>query len=297
MTDIGRRRPASFRRRLVGPATLLVAVAAVVAVVAGSAARRPQEDVRAAHPTPGPIPTRIAAPAASALSNRTIRRVYGRGARAVAVVRPAEARAPLPTVLFLHGWGYQQRSAYGPWLRHLARRGNAAVVPRYQTGARSDPGSVRGAMLSGVRTALRHIAMAPGTLVVAGHSAGAALAADYAAVARSESLPQPRAVFAVYPGRAIIGTPGIPAADLARIPAATRLLAMAGARDIVVGQAPAREMVAAASTIPESRRRFVLVNRPAAADHLAPLRNSPVARASFWRRLDRLMDAARRSDD
>lgn len=293
MTDIGRRRPSSIRRRLAWLAIVLVPVAAVAAVIAGSAARRPQEDIGAARRTPDPGPTRIAAPTARAVSNRTVRRVYGNGARTVAVVRPAEAESPLPAVLFLHGWGYQRGSAYRPWLRHLARRGNAVIVPRYQTGPRSDPATVRGAMLSGFRTALRRVDVAPGTLVVAGHSAGAALAADYAAVARSEQLPQPRAVYAVYPGRAIIGTPGIPSANLASIPATTRLLAMAGARDIVVGQAPAREMVATARSIPESRRRLVLVNRPEVAGHLAPLRNSPVARATFWRRLDRLIDAAR----
>jgi acetyl esterase/lipase len=291
--EIGRRRPSSFRRRLLGLTTLVVAVAAVVVVVAGSAARRSHEDVEAPRGTLKASPTRTAAPAARAMSNRIVRRVYGTGARAVAVVRPAEPQVPLPALIFLHGWGYQQAGAYGAWIRHLARDGNAVIVPRYQTGPRSDPASVRGAMLSGVRTALRRIAVAPGTLVVAGHSAGAALAADYAAVAPSEKLPQPRGVFAIYPGRAIIGTPGIPSADLSRIPATTRLLVMAGARDMIVGQAPAREMLAAARSIPESRRRFLLVNRPQAADHLAPLRDSRVVRATFWRRLDLLIDAAR----
>jgi acetyl esterase/lipase len=236
---------------------------------------------------------RTAAPTASATSKRIVRRVYGTGARAVAVVRPAATQGPLPTILFVHGWGYQQAGAYRAWIRHLARKGNAVIVPRYQTGPHSDPATVRGAMLGGVRTALRRIDVAPGTLIAAGHSAGAALAADYAALAGSDELPEPRAVFAVYPGRAIIGTPGIPAADLSRIPATTRVLVMAGARDVIVGQEPAREMVAAARAIPESRRRFLLVNRPEAADHLAPLRTSRVVRATFWRRLDRLIDAAR----
>jgi hypothetical protein len=179
-------------------------------------------------------------------------------------------------------------------MRHLARRGNVVIVPKYQNGPHSDPARVRGPMLRGVRTALRRVELAPGTLVVAGHSAGAAMAADYAAVARSHRLPQPRAVYAVCPGRRIIGTPGIPAADPARIPPSTRLLVLAGARDVVVGQAPARELRAAATSIPASRRRFVLVADPRVADHLAPLRSSAAARKTFWRRLDRLIGAARR---
>ena len=37
--------------------------------------------------------------------------------------------------------------------------------------------------------------------MIAGHSVGGALAADYAAVAAFEGLPAPAAVFSVYPGR------------------------------------------------------------------------------------------------
>jgi len=277
-------------------AALLVSAIAGVAVIAsaadigGSAAPRSDTADPATRPTLAPPATA----ASSAVSRQTVRRVYGRGAAAVAVVRPAASEAPLPVVLFLHGWGYQRASAYGAWIRHLARRGNTVIVPRYQTGPRSDPAGVRAAMLRGVRTALRRIDAAPGTLVVAGHSAGAALAADYAAVARSHGLPRPRAIYAVYPGRAIIGTPGIPAADPARIPARTRLLVLAGARDAVVGQAPARQLVAAATSVRTGRRRLVVVHRPTVADHLAPLRSSRAARKTFWRRLDRLIEVARR---
>ena len=223
---------------------------------------------------------------------RVVRHRYGRGASGVAVVRP-DAAGPFPAVIFLHGWGYQRQSAYRRWIGHLARRGNAVIVPRYQTSLRADPARARSAMLRGLRTALRHVDVMAGTLIVAGHSAGAALAADYAATARAQRLPRPQAVFAVYPGRAIIGTRGIPAADPRRIPPDTRLLALAGARDIVVGQAPARELVQAATQIAPSRRRFVLIEDPAVNDHLAPLRSGRAARRAFWRPLDRLIERAR----
>ena len=226
-------------------------------------------------------------------SGATIRRVYGRGAASVAVVRPAGRGRALPLVLFLHGWGYDRRTDYAPWIRHLARGGNAVIVPRYQVGVRSDPRRVRGAMLRGLRSGLRRVDWIPGTLLVAGHSAGAALAADYAAIARRQGLPQPRAVFAVYPGRAILGTSGIPAVDPARIPASTRLLVLAGARDTVVGEAPARQLVTTATAIPPERRRLVLMRRSAVADHLAPLRSDRAARRAFWRRFDRLIERTR----
>ena len=236
--------------------------------------------------TPTPVATRT--PDLSPM-----RRVYGRGASAVAIVRPRDATGALPAVLFLHGWGYQRPGDYRRWIAHLARRGNAVIVPKYQSGPHSDPAAVRAAMLRGVRTALRHVDLEAGTLVVAGHSAGGAMAADYAAVARSHGLPRPRAVYAVYPGRRIFGTAGIPAADPALISASTRLLVLGGARDVIVGQGPARELRAAATSIPASRRRFVLVRDSRVSDHLAPLRSSEAARHVFWRRLDRLIDAAR----
>lgn len=296
MTETGRQ-GRSARRRRAAAAALLVALTAFVSTVVlpgrgGSAARPSEERSPAASVGPPRAPVRTA-PASRAVSRRTVRRVYGRGARGVAVVRPVATDGPVPVVLFLHGWGYRSAGDYREWIRHLARLGNAVIVPRYQTDTRTDPAGVRAAMLAGVRTALRHIDPAPRTLVAVGHSAGAALAADYAAIARSHGLPRPRAVYAVYPGRAIRGTPGIPAADLAQISSTTRLRVLAGAHDTVVGQAPARQLVEAATSVPAWRRRFVLVSRPPVADHLAALRSSSTARQTFWQPLDRLMEAVR----
>lgn len=295
-----RRRTTRRRRAAVALAVAGVAGAGVAAV--GAFERGAGEDTTAVRPSapapaaasPGPPPTTTAAsPAPARRPPRIVRRTYGTGDRAVAVVRPARPAAPLPVVLFLHGWGYQQPDAYRGWIRHLARRGNAVVVPVYQTSPSSDPAGVRAAMLAGFRTALRRLDNRPGSLVVAGHSAGGSIAADYAAVAGSEGLPRPLAVFAVYPGRAILGTPGIPEADPARMPSTSRLTVLAGTRDTVVGQAPARRLVAAARSIPRSRRRLVVVDRADVADHYAPLRSTRAARRAFWRRLDRLIGAAR----
>lgn len=290
-------RPTS-RQRIVVASVLSAAAASAVAVAVAD--RGSPQAVRSGETAPAttrapasPAPASIARRRSRAPSRRTVRRVYGRGAGAVAVVGPAAPAGPVPVVVFLHGWGYQRASDYRAWIRHLARRGNAVIVPRYQTDVHADPAGVRSEMLRGVRIALRHLEAIPRTLVVAGHSAGAALAADYAAVARSHGLPRPRAVYAVYPGRAIRGTPGIPAADLARIGPDTRLRVLAGPQDTVVGQGPARQLVEAASAVPSWRRRIVLVSRPAVADHLAPLRSSSAAQTTFWRRLDRLIDAVR----
>ena len=117
------------------------------------------------------------------------------------IIRPEGLHDDVPLVLFLHGWGATEPRTYRPWLEHLAREGNAVIYPRYQDSFAEPPAQVLGNVVLGVRAALRRLDEDPGSLVVAGHSAGGALAADYAAVARSVGLPPPRAVFAAYPGR------------------------------------------------------------------------------------------------
>lgn len=230
----------------------------------------------------------------TAATRPIVRFEVGRGARGAAIVRRAGSQGRRPVVIFLHGWGITAASAYRPWVRHLAATGNTVIVPRYQRNARSRPDRVRANALAGIRAALRVAPPAPGSLVVAGHSAGGALAADYAGLAADRGLPRPAAVFAVYPGRRINVPPGvIPEVDPARIARGTHLLVLAGARDAVVGEAPARALVAGAVRVPEARRRLIRVSTPRAADHDAPTRSGRDVRAAFWRRLDRLIDRAR----
>jgi acetyl esterase/lipase len=209
----------------------------------------------------------------------------GRGAESVVVWEPAERK--LPTVVFLHGWGAVDPAAYGPWVRHLVRRGSAVVLPRYQVSALSFPEEALPNALRGVQSGLRRL---PGPWVAAGHSAGGALAADLAASAAAEGLRPPLAVFAACPGRGLAGLPfRIPEGDLGEIAPSTRILAMAGARDRVVGQATARAIVDGASAVPRDRRSFRLVTRLDASDHLAPQRPDGAAREIYWAALDRLI--------
>ena len=272
-------------------ANTLIAVAALVAVA--FAADEKQE--------PSQTPTRTSTPAAEAgMSAPSRRRTVLESIRAGGGVRGAEILRPrggeeLPGIIFLHGWGLVERSDYRPLIRHLARAGNQVIVPRYQRDDDSDPGRSLDDAVAGIRRALRKVPGARRRLVVAGHSAGGALAADYAGVARARGLPRPLAVFSVYPGRRILGYPrGIPEVDPGRIPSGTLILAMAGARDTVVGQAPAQELVADARQVGAARKRYVLVQHRSVAGHYGPTRATRLARRVFWGRLDRLIAAARR---
>jgi pimeloyl-ACP methyl ester carboxylesterase len=208
----------------------------------------------------------------------------GSGPGAVTILRPADLTEDVPVVLFLHGWGATELVRYRPWLEHLAHAGNAVLYPRYQDSFAEPPAQVLGNVVVGVRLALERLDEDPGSLVVAGHSAGGALAADYAAVAGGVGLPVPRAVFAAYPGRrfARAGV-GIPPAG--EIPPGTEVLALRGADDRVVDQAAAREIGA--------RGRLLVIRTAGARDHLAPQRDDAVSRREFWARLDALIARAR----
>ena len=232
------------RGRLIGLALAVVLGVAVLAAVTG-----PGEPSR---PDPRPV-------------DRTLRRVQvGTAPTGATIVVQGPLARPRPVVVFLHGWRLQGPRAYRAWTTHLAREGNVVIVPRYQSDRRQEVGEVLGNAVAGIRAALRRTRIRPGTLVVAGHSAGGALAADYAAMAGDGGLPEPRAIFAVYPGRVIRAGESIPAFDGARIPAATRIVALAGSTDEVVGRAPAEQLVAAATAVPAERRQLVTIDAPGA---------------------------------
>ena len=213
----------------------------------------------------------------------------GRGATSAVVFRPAGDEARPPAVVFLHGWGAVMPEIYGAWIAHLVAQGNEVIFPRYQPAPRAGAARARAAAAAGVRAALRRAPVDERSLVFAGHSAGGALAADLAAGARAAGLPVPRAVFAAYPGRAVRGRPiGLGEVDPAAIPRTTRVVALAGADDRVVGDAAARRLARRA------HGELVRVRDPAVDDHLGPQRDSPAARRIFWARLDALLAASRR---
>jgi dienelactone hydrolase len=214
----------------------------------------------------------------------------GEGPGRVTVIRPAESGGPLPVVVFLHGWGATEPHFYRPWLEHLGRTGNAVVYPRYQDSVAEPPTQVLGNALVGIRRAVEHADVDEASLVVVGHSAGGALAADYAAVARGVGLPAPRAVMSIYPGRAFRGVRfAIPSAG--PVPAGPELVVLTGADDGVVDPRDARTIHRTAAT---ERKELDEIRARGASDHLGPQRSTAIARRTFWARLDALLAAARR---
>jgi acetyl esterase/lipase len=220
----------------------------------------------------------------------------GEGAQAVSIFRPAGSSDTVgPVVIFLHGWVAIDPRRYGPWIGHLVTQGDTVIFPAYQTKPAYDTTAPLGNLLAGVRAALTQVTVAPGRLVVAGHSAGAALAADYAAVAAEHGLPEPAAVFSVYPGRKLryLDVP-IPSADLEHIPRGTRVLVFAGQRDTAVGSGTANSIVREATRADVTMKT---IRDDAVDDHSAPRRFDGAAQQTFWAPLDELVAQTRRANE
>ena len=248
---------------------IVAALLACAAVAAGCGA----DDPKPPPPASSPI--------------QTIR--VGEGDRGAVVFRPADFGRPLPAVLFIHGLFATNPMSYGGWIRHLVAEGNVVIYPIYQR-TFTPPAAYLANMITGLRAALASVAIRREDLVAVGHSAGGALAADYAAVARSLGLPAPRLVYSVYPGRGLEGLPfRIPEANPDGVPRDTRIVALAGADDRIVGTDVARDIVRDAKTVPRSRRTYRLVTDRRVDHHLAPLGSDAVARRVFWAPLDRLL--------
>lgn len=214
----------------------------------------------------------------------------GLGAQAAAIFRqPGTAGQAGAVVIFLHGWVAIDPERYGPWIGHLVRGGATVIYPAYQTKPAHDTIMPLSNVLAGVRSALGHVQIAPGRLVIAGHSAGGALSADYAAVAAQNGLPVPAAVFSVYPGRKLrhLSVP-IPAVDLSTIGPGTRVLVYAGERDTAVGSATAERIVVGAAHTGATLR---IIRDDAVDDHSAARRYDGAAQRTFWEPLDALVAA------
>jgi acetyl esterase/lipase len=211
--------------------------------------------------------------------------------RGAIVIQQRNVTAPQPVLIFLHGWGARDPRTYGPWIAHLAREGYYVIYPLYQTGT-TQPSQILANALAGIRGALKvgvgaNLAKS-GPVVVAGHSAGGTLSADYAAVAAQQGLPPARVVYSVYPGVRLQGwKESITVSDLAKIPSSTKIVVLAGADDQTVGEATARKIYGETAQVPG--RRLTIVTTPGLSEHGGPGYVTTSSKQTFWVPLDTLL--------
>ena len=109
-------------------------------------------------------------------------------------------------IVFLHGYGGYNPMIYGAWIRHLVRRGDIVIFPRYQKDIYFPrPGRFDDKAAQGIRDALdtlrtRPIVARTDRFTYLGHSYGAMTAATLAADSDRYGLPHPTAMLLSAPG-------------------------------------------------------------------------------------------------
>jgi acetyl esterase/lipase len=208
------------------------------------------------------------------------RQEFGLGARSYWLFEPAEPTPErAPVLVFHHGWLATNPGVYGAWIEHLARSGRTVIFPRYQADWTTRPADFLPNALASVRDAFdvlqtspHHVKPDRDRFALIGHSAGGNLSAQMAAVAVENDLPTPRALVILMPGE--VKTIRDP--SLSQIPSATLMVVVAAEHDRVVGDLRARQIFAAATSIPPSRKKYVFYRTDRhgvpnlVADHLAP---------------------------
>jgi len=240
---------------------------------------------------------------------------------------PAPEKAPV--VVFLHGWAVWWPEPYEKWIRHLVRRGNIVIYPKYQRSLVTLPTRMTDNAIEGVRNALKelhkpgHVRPDEIKFAVAGHSLGAVLAANIAVTADENDLPQPLAVMCVQPGdpkhAGAVGD-ALDEVDLevksiiedcSAIPKGTLMLVLVGDRDTIAGDITAKIIWEQIRHLPAADRDYVTMvtdthsrRRGLVADHSCPLapaffsvgrvkaKTDALDYYGTWKLLDGLLDAA-----
>lgn len=152
--------------------------------------------------------------------------------------------APTPTtapvVVFLHGYGAYNAMIYGKWIKHLVKRGNIVIFPRYQKNLFSPSAdkfipntvvAIKEALT--IIDSVHNIKPIVDNFAIAGHSYGGVIAAGMAVDYASYGIPQPKAILLCSPGSGPLK--GGVLEDYSGIPADTKIVSMVSENDKIVG--------------------------------------------------------------
>jgi pimeloyl-ACP methyl ester carboxylesterase len=204
------------------------------------------------------------------------KRAVGRASAATFVFHaPGPAATPRPVVVFLHAWGAANPQVYGGWIEHLTRKGYLVLYPRFQEVGRTRPVDATANAASLLKDAFAELDSDPDArpdtnrVVLVGHTAGGAIAANLAANAKSEGLPIPKLLFIAMPGgiASDATSRGIQLADLSQIDPSTLIVTIIGDREFRAADAAAKRLLREASEVPPTRKVFM---RALSDDHGFP---------------------------
>lgn len=171
-----------------------------------------------------------------------------------------EPRSPMPDaapiVIFLHGYGSINPMIYGHWIRHLVKKGNIVVYPRYQKNLwHPTPEQFALNTATAIQNALKklqeegHVKSTTAPLILAGHSYGGVVAANLAVNFKQYNIPRPQGLLLCAPGTGPFLGGRLDSYE--KMPASTKLLIVVSENDHVVGDEFARLVFETATNTPQ----------------------------------------------
>ena len=184
--------------------------------------------------------------------------------------------------MLLHAWGAVNPQGYGGLIEHFARKGYLVLWPRFQEVGKTRIGDATANVSSLLKAAFETLASDPdakpdlGRVAVVGHLAGAPLAANLAALAKTDGLPVPKLVAALMPGgiAADAKSRGILLGDLKQIDPATLMVSITGDREHLPSDRAAKRLMREAEAVPNERKLMV---RALSDDHGFPALSATLA--------------------
>jgi len=173
-----------------------------------------------------------------------------------------EPNNPVPdsanVVVFIHGLGETNPKLYGAFIKHLVRKGNIVIYPRYQKDLNSSNTTFNDSCAKGILRGLDTIQQAghvKGRLqnfFILGHSVGGILTANMSMLHSQYGLPKPLSAFSMQPGAASFLSP-----DYSSFPSDVPYLALVSQDDIIVGTAPGITIFNQSVNAPTSHKNLV----------------------------------------
>ncbi len=111
-------------------------------------------------------------------------------------------------VVFVHGLGETNPKLYGAFIKHLVRKGNIVIYPRYQKDLNTSNTTFNDSCAYGILRALDtiqqtgHVKGRVQNFFILGHSVGGILTANMTMLYQHYGLPKPLTAFSMQPGAA-----------------------------------------------------------------------------------------------
>ncbi|MFF5261030.1 hypothetical protein ACFY4C_18995 [Actinomadura viridis] len=190
---------------------------------------------------------------------------------------PGSRPRTAPLVVFMHGWVADDPKYYLDWIRHLVRKGNVIVFPRFQTSAQTPPQEFTPNAVFSIKQALAMLGktspVKPDTslgMTVMAHSWGGVVGANVANRWSAESLPEPKALMLAQPYFRALD------ASLEGIPSTTEIACVVGDVDTTTGRTGCDLIWDRTGHVPPGNRNYLWMFNDAhgtpalSADHRAP---------------------------